>query len=109
VNLIGSLHGKRGGAVVFWSGICSHCVRYDGYLNDFLAKHPDLAFWGIASRHGENVDTVLKAVAERGLSFPILLDPGGKVLCCIEARSIITAIRMIPNGSTTWSRPSLNS
>ena len=54
-------------------------MRYDGYLNDFSAKHPDLAFWGIASRHGENVDTVLKAVAERGLSFPILLDPGGKV------------------------------
>ena len=27
------LAGKKGAVVLFWSGICSHCVRYDGYLN----------------------------------------------------------------------------
>lgn len=79
VGLRHSLEGKKGGVVVFWSGICSHCVRYDGYLNGFQARHPDLFFTAVASRHGEGPETVGKAMAERKITFPILLDPGGKV------------------------------
>ena len=34
----------RGAVIVFWSGVCSHCARYDEYLNRFSQKHPELAF-----------------------------------------------------------------
>ena len=86
VSLMESLAGKQGGVVVFWSGICSHCVRYDGYLNNFQANHPEMAFMAIASRHGESPDAILKQMAERKLTFPILLDPGGKVAAKWQAQ-----------------------
>ena len=70
---------KKGAVVIFWSGICSHCVRYDGYLNGFAARHPELGLVAVASRQGETRDQIHKSVAERGLSFPLLLDPGAAV------------------------------
>ena len=72
--------------VVFWSGICSHCVRYDTYLNGFQAKHPELGFMAVASRHGELPQAIAKQMAERKLTFPILLDPGGKVAAKYQAQ-----------------------
>jgi peroxiredoxin len=79
VSLSERLEGKSGGVVVFWSGICSHCVRYDDYLNRFQAKHPNLGFMAVASRHGESPQAIAKQMSERKLTFPILLDPGGIV------------------------------
>ena len=73
------LRDKRGAVVMFWSGVCSHCVRYDAYLNAFGQNHPDLALVGIASRQGETAEQIRKTMAERGLLFPILYDPGSKV------------------------------
>src|SRR5260221_14408262 len=78
ISLGRSLEGKMGAVVVFWSGICSHCVRYDAYLNGFQAAHPELSFMAVASRHGESPEAILKQMAERKLTFPILLDSGGK-------------------------------
>jgi AhpC/TSA family len=72
--------------VVFWSGICSHCVRYDTYLNGFHAKHPELAFMAIASRHGESPEAITKEMAERKLTFPILLDKGGNIAAKWQAQ-----------------------
>ncbi len=43
VNLSQRLDGKRGAVVVFWSGVCSHCVRYDKYFNAFEQQHPKLS------------------------------------------------------------------
>ncbi len=79
ISLSQSLEGKKGGVVVFWSATCSHCVRYDAYLDGFQARHPELAFLAVASRHGETVAKMRSAVAERKLTFPILLDADGKV------------------------------
>ncbi|MEQ1886948.1 MAG: redoxin family protein [Bryobacteraceae bacterium] len=79
VNLAAQLHGKKGGVVVFWSGTCSHCVRYDKYLNAFAQSHPDFAFVAVASRHGETPDGIRKSITERKLEFPILHDPGSTV------------------------------
>ena len=73
------LNGKRGAVVVFWSGVCSHCVRYDLYLNNFAEKHPELALIGVASRQGETVEQIAKTAHERGLIFPLLHDLGAKV------------------------------
>ena len=53
LSLSQALAGKKGAVVVFWSGVCSHCVRYDPFLNSFEARHPQLSLIAIASRHGE--------------------------------------------------------
>lgn len=71
------LEGKKGAVVVFWSDTCSHCVRYDEYLNTFAARHPELGFVAIASRHGEGIDSIRETVAERNLIFPIAHDSDG--------------------------------
>jgi peroxiredoxin len=73
------LRDKRGGVVVFWSGVCSHCVRYDGYLNTFRARHPELALVAIASRSGETAEQIRKTSEERRLVFPLLHDANSAV------------------------------
>ena len=73
------LQGKKGAALVFWSGVCSHCARYDPYFNSFQAKHPELEWIVVASRHGETAEMIRKTAAERKLAFPILHDPGGVI------------------------------
>jgi len=78
-SLCDSLHGKRGAVVVFWSAICTHCVRYDRYFNSFAESHPQLGFVAIASRHGETRTQMQAAIGERNLRFPILLDPSGAI------------------------------
>ena len=79
VGLRGLLEDKKGAVVVFWSGVCSHCVLYDRYLNDFAQQHPDIGMVAIASRHGETPDQIRTIITERKLTFPILHDPGGRV------------------------------
>lgn len=74
-----TLAGKKGAVVIFWSGVCSHCVRYDAYFNHFAHKHPDIGVVMIASRHGESAEMIRKTVAERKLNFDILHDPPGAV------------------------------
>lgn len=78
-SLSASLAGKRGAVVIFWSGVCAHCIRYDPYVNSFEQRHPELAQVIVASRYGETPDQIRKTCAERGLTVPILHDPGGLV------------------------------
>jgi peroxiredoxin len=78
-SLAGFLDGKQGAVVLFWSGLCSHCVRYDDYLNRFAARHPELGLVALASRYGETADQIRAIAAERRLAFPILHDPPGAV------------------------------
>jgi peroxiredoxin len=73
------LQWNRGAVVVFWSGVCSHCQRYDEYLNRFGERHPELGLVAVASRHGETVDQIRATAAERRLTFPILHDAKGAV------------------------------
>jgi len=73
------LEAKQGAVVVFWSGVCSHCVRYDAYFNSFSTRHPEIGFVTIASRHGETPEQIRATIAERKLAFPILHDPGSAV------------------------------
>ena len=85
ISLSTELAAKKGGVLVFWSAVCSHCVRYDDYLNRFSDQHPDFCLLAIASRQQESREDLLKTVRERKLSFRILLDSGG-----ILARSWFT-------------------
>ncbi|HEX4346668.1 MAG TPA: hypothetical protein VHZ73_03810 [Vicinamibacterales bacterium] len=76
-SLDAALAGRRGALVVFWSGVCTHCVRYDRYFNDFPARHPDVAFFGVATRLTESRNDVNKTAAERGLTFPLYFSGDG--------------------------------
>jgi peroxiredoxin len=77
ITLSSLIADKRGAVVVFWSSVCSHCVRYDAWLNDFTARHPELALAVIAARHGETPDQIRETIAARNLRFPILHDAAG--------------------------------
>ena len=79
INLSTLLDGKKGAVAVFWSGVCSHCIRYDSYFNSFAERHPDLALAVVASRSGETPEQIRKTMAERGIHFPILHDQGSRV------------------------------
>ena len=68
------LDGHRGMVLVFWSGVCSHCRRYDAYLNDFAARHGELALVVVASRQDESAADLESTISERGLEFPVLHD-----------------------------------
>jgi thiol-disulfide isomerase/thioredoxin len=73
-DLRSCLGDNRGAVVVFWSSVCSHCVRYDGYLNGFAEQHPQLALVAVASRQGESMPELQTAVAQRSLEFQVLHD-----------------------------------
>jgi peroxiredoxin len=73
------MEGKKGAVVVFWSGVCSHCVRYDSWLNRFRTHHQDLALAVVASRYSETRDQILKTMRDRGIRFPILHDADSSV------------------------------
>ena len=76
-SLDACLAGHRGGVVLFWSSVCTHCVRYDDYFNQFESSHPELAFYVVATRYTETVDDIRKAVADRRLRFPLYHSPDG--------------------------------
>lgn len=73
------LKGKKGAVVIFWSAVCSHCVRYDRYLSTFNEIHPELSLLAIASRKGETAQQICDSAARRNLKFPILHDSDGSV------------------------------
>jgi peroxiredoxin len=78
-SLSALMSGKKGAVVVFWSGVCSHCVRYDGYFNRFHEERSEFAFVALASRSGETREQILKTMDERDLRFPILHDANSAI------------------------------
>jgi peroxiredoxin len=78
-SLGGELAGKQAAVVVFWSCICSHCLRYDAYLSGFCGRHADVALLAVASRGQETAEQLRRAAGERNLAFPILIDLGGRL------------------------------
>jgi peroxiredoxin len=65
---------RKAAAVVFWSGICSHCRRYDGYLNRLPERYSGVGLLAVASRQNEPAELLRAAVIERGLRFPVVHD-----------------------------------
>jgi hypothetical protein len=73
------LQNKPAALILFWSAVCSHCHRYDEYLNGFSTLHPELGFLAIASRLNESRAVMQTSVRDRHLTFPIAVDEGGTV------------------------------
>jgi hypothetical protein len=99
MSLENCLAGRRGGLIVFWSGVCTHCVRYDDYFNHFSHRHPLLGFVAIASRTNESRAQMLSAVRTRGLTFPILVDAGGAVARSWYAQQTPRCYLLGPDGA----------
>jgi thiol-disulfide isomerase/thioredoxin len=79
VTLTSRLEGKKGGLVVIWSSTCSHCLRYDSYLNEFEARYPDLSLTIVSARNGETMEAVRMAARQRKLTCCIAHDPMSSV------------------------------
>lgn len=97
VTLSRALEGRKGGLVVFWSGVCTHCVRYAEYLSTFEERHPEIALLALASRHSETVEEINKAVTDQKLRFRILHDVGGRVAGDWYTRQTPRAFLMAPD------------
>ena len=78
ISLPAILKGKRGAVVMFWSSVCSHCARYDGFLNSFTRRYPELGLVAIASLEKEKLPHLRTTARERKLAFPILHDVAGQ-------------------------------
>lgn len=74
LSLQAFLSGRKAAVVVFWSGICSHCRRYDDYCNRLSDCYPEVGLLAIASRQHETSPMLRASVAERGLQFPMVHD-----------------------------------
>jgi peroxiredoxin len=74
LSLQSFLAGRKAAVVVFWSGICSHCRRYDDYLNRLPERYPGLGLLVVASRQNESMEMLRATVVERGLQFLLLYD-----------------------------------
>jgi hypothetical protein len=79
ISLSSRLDGKKGGLVVIWSSTCSHCVRYDKYLNAFEGHYRDLSLTVVSARQGESLESARLAAAQRKLHFCIVHDPTSEV------------------------------
>jgi peroxiredoxin len=73
LSLPAFLVGRKAVVVVFWSGICSHCRRYDDYLNRLSERYP-VGLLAVASRQNESTPMLRATVAERRLRFPMVHD-----------------------------------
>jgi len=74
-SLSSAIAGKKGSVVVVWSSTCSHCLRYDKYLNAFESRHPELSLVVVSARVGEPLESAKKAASQRNLTFRLLHDP----------------------------------
>ena len=105
VSLESLLLNKRGVVVVFWSGICSHCVRYDEYLNEFCDLHPDIGLAAIACRQGETLAQVQGVIEQRRLSFPVLFDSDRRLAHQWSIQTTPTALLLDAGRVATYRGP----
>ena len=90
------LDGKRGGVVVVWSSVCSHCIRYDETFSSFASRHPELGFVVIAARTGETAEEIRNVVRERSLRFSILHSGDGAAGAALFAQQTPRAYLVDP-------------
>jgi len=80
------LDGRRGAVVLFWSSVCSHCIRYDELLGEWESRQPEVALVPIAAREGETAEQVRQVATERGFRFPILHSADGAAAAAFQAQ-----------------------
>jgi len=65
----------------FWSATCPFVVRYEPRLQALTQAYTpkDVVVLGIDSNSTETLSQIKKVAGERGVNYPILLDPGNKI------------------------------
>ncbi|MEM1179767.1 MAG: redoxin domain-containing protein [Acidobacteriota bacterium] len=96
-----ALIGERGLAIVFWSAVCSHCRRYDDYLNGWANRFP-IGLAVIGCRVGEAEEDLDSAAKHRGLDFPLLHDVTGAVARGWGARQTPTVFLLDEDARVTY-------
>jgi peroxiredoxin len=73
--------------VNFWSAACPWSQKYDAYFQEHWQdwQHAGIALLTLAANADESEADLRAAVAEAGLSFPILLDRGNDIADRLDA------------------------
>ncbi len=95
-----SLADHRGDWVLltFWAPWCGPCRSELASLQDLYLASRDGGFTVLTIATGSARGTVRDAVERRGLGFPVLLDPGGKVAAAYGASGIPVTFLVSPDG-----------
>ncbi len=92
-------HQGRVKVLVFWATWCTHCKQELGELSGLAQSYPKdrLTLAGICT-DPENASGVRETVTGLGLTFPILLDPGGNLAGKWGIRALPTTLVMDSGG-----------
>jgi hypothetical protein len=79
---------KDATVLVFWAAGCPCVKRYDARLEDLHARWPGkVGVWAVSSNADDDVPTLRRVRAERGLKTPILVDEHADLAAALGARS----------------------
>lgn len=97
----------RGQVVLFntWATWCPPCRAEMPDLEAYYREHRDDGFVVLAVNSQESASTVAKFVETQGFTFPVLLDPDGKVMSRYAVRGLPTSFVIDRDGMVrgVWS------
>jgi peroxiredoxin len=88
----------------FWATWCGPCVAEMPSMERLYGQFKDDGLVIVGVNQQESVDEVAAFVAERGLTFPILLDSNGRVGSRYGVRGIPTTYLIDPSGRVLGSK-----
>jgi cytochrome c biogenesis protein CcmG/thiol:disulfide interchange protein DsbE len=96
-----SLDSVRGRAVIvnFWNSWCTPCEQEEPALKRFYDRHRDDADFAMVGIVRDDTDKAARAaVEERGIEWPMGLDPGGKAALDFGTRGQPESFAITPDG-----------
>ncbi len=85
-----------------WATWCPPCRAEMPTLQAFYDKHQDEGFTLLAINAGESQPTVSGFVSQMGFSFPVLLDPGERVLSSLGTSGLPTSFVIGRDGKVKY-------
>ncbi len=82
-----------------WATWCPPCKTEMPALNQYYLAHRDQGFVLLAVDAGDPQDTTAEFASKNGLSFPVLLDPGARVLDTMGINDFPTSILVGRDGT----------